>query len=35
MSNLTKFEFTVLDISGNNYLLWILETEIHLKAMNL
>ncbi|KAG5226789.1 Gag [Salix suchowensis] len=35
MSNLTKLEFTALDISGNNYLAWILDAEIHLEAMNL
>ena len=30
MSNLTKLEFVELDISGNNYLSWILDVEIHL-----
>ena len=35
MSNLTKLEFVVLDISGNNYLSWILDAEIHLDASNL
>jgi hypothetical protein len=35
MSNLTKLEFVALDISGKNYLSWILDTEIHLEAMNL
>ena len=35
MSNITKLEFTVLDISGKNYLSWILDVEIHLDAMNL
>jgi hypothetical protein len=35
MSNLTKLEFVALDISGKNYLLWILDAEIHLEAMNL
>ena len=35
MSNLTKLEFSALDISRNNYLSWILDTEIHLEAMNL
>jgi hypothetical protein len=35
MSNLTKLEFVTLDISGKNYLSWILDVEIHLKAMNL
>ena len=32
MSNLTKLEFVALDISGNNYLSWILDAEIHLDA---
>lgn len=35
MSNLTKLEFIALDISGNNYLSWILNLEINLDAMNL
>ena len=35
MSNLTKLEFVALDILGKNYLSWILDAEIHLKAMNL
>ena len=35
MSNLTKLEFVVLDISGKNYLSWILDAEIHLTSMNL
>ena len=35
MSNLTKLEFVTLDISGKNYLSWILDAEIHLDAMNL
>ena len=35
MSNLTKFEFVALDISGKNSLSWILNIEIHLDAMNL
>ena len=35
MSNLTKLEFVALDISGNNYLSWILDAEIHLDASNL
>jgi len=30
-----KLEFTLLDIYKNNYLSWILDTEIHLEAMNL
>ncbi|XP_023875933.2 uncharacterized protein LOC111988376, partial [Quercus suber] len=32
MSNLTKLEFAALDISGKNYLSWILDVEIHLEA---
>ena len=35
MSNLTKLEFVTLDISGKNYLSWVLDAEIHLDAMNL
>ena len=35
MSNLTKLEFVALDISGKNYLSWILNVEIQLDAMNL
>ena len=32
MENLTKFEFVALDITEKNYLLWILDAEIHLEA---
>ena len=35
MSNITKFEFPALAISGKKYLEWILDAEIHLDAMNL
>ena len=35
MSNLKKLESVALDISGKNYLSWILDAEIHLDAMNL
>ena len=35
MSNITKLEFVTLDISGKNYLSWILDAEIHLDAMDL
>ena len=35
MSNITKLEFVTLDITGKNYLFWILEAEIHLDAMSL
>ncbi|XP_015080952.1 uncharacterized protein LOC107024478 [Solanum pennellii] len=32
MSNLSKLEFVALDISGKNYLSWVLDAEIHLTA---
>ncbi|XP_049394642.1 uncharacterized protein LOC125858916 [Solanum stenotomum] len=32
MSNLSKLEFMALDISGKNYLSWLLDVEIHLIA---
>ena len=32
MANLAKLEFVALDITGKNYLSWILDTEIHLEA---
>ncbi|KAK8709248.1 hypothetical protein V6N13_060273 [Hibiscus sabdariffa] len=32
MTNLAKIEFAALDISGKNYLSWILDAEIHLDA---
>ena len=35
MFNLRKLEFVALDICGNNYLSWILDTKIHLDALNL
>ena len=35
MTNITKLEFYALDISGKNYLSWILKAEIHLDSMNL
>ncbi|XP_059663750.1 uncharacterized protein LOC132309462 [Cornus florida] len=35
MSNLTKLEFVALDISGKNYLSWILDAQIYLDAMGL
>ena len=35
MSNITKLEFVAFDISGKNYLSWILDAEIHLHATNL
>lgn len=35
MANLAKLEFVALDISGKNYLSWVLDAEIHLQASNL
>ncbi|KAK4714706.1 hypothetical protein R3W88_020613 [Solanum pinnatisectum] len=35
MSNLSKLEFVALDISGNNYLSWVLDAKIHLDAKGL
>ncbi|XP_059285618.1 uncharacterized protein LOC132039091 [Lycium ferocissimum] len=35
MSNLSKLEFVALDISGKNYLSWLLNAEIHLDAKGL
>ncbi|XP_059285105.1 uncharacterized protein LOC132038453 [Lycium ferocissimum] len=35
MANLSKREFVALDISGNSYLSWVLDAEIHLDAMGL
>ena len=35
MSNLAKLEFVALDITGKNYLSWILDVEIYLDAMGL
>ena len=35
MSNLTKLEFVALNISGKNYMSWIIDIEIHLDTMNL
>lgn len=35
MSNFTKLEFEALDITGKNYLSWILDIEIHLAAQDL
>lgn len=35
MSNISKFEFVTLNISGKNYLSWTLDAEIHLEVMNL
>ncbi|XP_070015904.1 uncharacterized protein [Nicotiana sylvestris] len=35
MSNLSKLEFVAFDISGKNYLSWVLDAEIHLAAKGL
>ncbi|XP_019236605.1 PREDICTED: uncharacterized protein LOC109216848 [Nicotiana attenuata] len=35
MSNLSKLEFVALDISGKNYLSWVLDAETHLAAKGL
>ncbi|KAK9689970.1 hypothetical protein RND81_09G095100 [Saponaria officinalis] len=35
MTNLTKLEFVALDITGKNYLPWVLDAEIHLDAKGL
>ncbi|KAJ0432107.1 putative transcription factor interactor and regulator CCHC(Zn) family [Helianthus annuus] len=35
MTNLAKLEFMALDITGKNYLSWVLDAEIHLNANNL
>ncbi|XP_068331497.1 uncharacterized protein [Pyrus communis] len=35
MANLEKLDFVTLDITGNNYLTWVVDTKIHLEAGNL
>ncbi|KAK9697997.1 hypothetical protein RND81_08G075600 [Saponaria officinalis] len=35
MSNLSKLDFVALDITGKNYLQWVLDVEIHLAANGL
>ncbi|XP_021851982.2 uncharacterized protein [Spinacia oleracea] len=35
MANLAKLEFAALDITGKNYLSWVLDAEIHLDAKDL
>ena len=35
MAHLAKLDFAALNLSGNNYLPWILDMEIHLDAMGL
>ena len=33
MTNLAKLEFVALNITGKNYMYWILDLEIHLQSM--
>ncbi|XP_028960672.2 uncharacterized protein [Malus domestica] len=35
MANLAKLDFFALDITGKNYLTWVMDTKIHLEAGNL
>ncbi|CAN6712495.1 unnamed protein product [Malus baccata var. baccata] len=35
MTNLAKLDFAALDITGKNYLTWVLDTKIHMEAVNL
>nr|XP_028962223.1 uncharacterized protein LOC114826298 [Malus domestica] len=35
MANLAKLNYAALDITGNNYLTWVLDTKIHLETGNL
>nr|XP_028964646.1 uncharacterized protein LOC103443767 [Malus domestica] len=35
IANLAKLEYTALDITGKNYLTWVLDTKIYLEAGNL
>ncbi|CAN0897762.1 hypothetical protein LINGRAHAP2_LOCUS19306 [Linum grandiflorum] len=35
MSNISKLEFVALEVSGKNYLSWVLDAEIHLQAKGL
>ncbi|CAN6711937.1 unnamed protein product [Malus baccata var. baccata] len=35
MANLVKLDFATLNITGKNYLTWVLDTKIHLEAGNL
>nr|XP_028948030.1 uncharacterized protein LOC114820877 [Malus domestica] len=35
MTNLAKLEYAALDITGKNYLTWVLDTKIHLEVGNL
>ncbi|RXI05321.1 hypothetical protein DVH24_006578 [Malus domestica] len=35
MSNLSKLDFTALEVSGRNYLKWVQDVKLHLTAKNL
>ncbi|KAI5317547.1 hypothetical protein L3X38_037254 [Prunus dulcis] len=35
MANLAKLEFAALDLSGDNFLSWVLDAKIHLRANGL
>ena len=35
MSNIAKFEFAPLSITGTNYMSWVLDIEMHLESMGL
>ena len=35
MVNIKKPKFTILDVSGNNYLSWLLDVELHLQGQGL
>ena len=35
MTNLAKLEFVALDITGKNYMSWILDVEMYLQSMGL
>ncbi|KAM2595596.1 hypothetical protein TB2_040135 [Malus domestica] len=35
MANLAQLDFFALDITGKNYLTWVMDTKIHLEAGNL
>ncbi|XP_070662265.1 uncharacterized protein [Malus domestica] len=35
MANLAKLDFVALDITGKNYLTWVMDAKIHLEAGNL
>ena len=35
MANIEKLKFNILDVSGNNYLFWCLDVELHLQGQGL